>query len=69
MIKPISVSSLAFRANETTSARSLYDARKAENSQIAQSQNDKVTGLNLAQNPMNYQVPMQGVGEKLNVVA
>ncbi len=69
MIKPISFSSLAFRANETNSARSLYDARKAENSQIAQSQNDKITGLNLAQNPLNYQVPMQGIGENLNVIA
>ena len=68
MIKPISFSSLAFRANETNSARSLYEARKVENSQIAQNQNDKVIGLNLAQNPRNYQVPMQGTGEKLNVV-
>lgn len=69
MIKPISVSSLAFRANEPTSARSLYEARKAENSQIAQNQNDMITGLNLAQAPLNYQVPMQGIGEKLNVIA
>ena len=69
MIKPVSLSSLAFRTNEINSARSLYDARKAENSQIAQNQNDKVVGLNLAQNPLNYQVPMQGIGENLNVIA
>ena len=69
MIKPISVSSLAFRANEVSSARSAYDARKAENSQIAQNQNDMVTGLNLAQAPLNYQVPMQGTGQKLDVIA
>ena len=68
MIKPISVSSLAFRANEP-SARGLYDARKAENSQIAQNQNNIVTGYNLTQVPLNYQVPMQGSGEKLNVIA
>jgi len=67
MIKPISVSSLAFRANEN-SARGLYEARKAENSQIAQNQNDMVTSLNLAQAPLNYQVPMQG-GQKLDVIA
>jgi len=69
MIKPISVSSLAFRANETTSARGMYDARKAENSQIAQNQNDMITGLSLAQAPLNYQVPMQGTGQKLDVIA
>ena len=69
MIKPISVSSLSFRANESNSARGLYDDCKAKNSQIAQSQNDKIAGLNLAQNPLNYQVPMQGIGENLNVIA
>ena len=69
MIKPISVSSLTFRANDINSARGLYEARKAENSQIAQNQNDKVIAMNLAQNPMNYQVPMQGIGENLNVIA
>ena len=69
MIKPISFSSLAFRANEASSTRGLYDARKAENSQIAQNQNDKVSGLNLAQAPLNYQVPMQGAGQKLDIIA
>ena len=69
MIKPISFSSLAFRANEVSSTRGLYDARKAENSQIAQNQNDKVSGLNLAQAPLNYQVPMQGAGQKLDIIA
>ena len=69
MIKPVSVSSLAFRANETSSTRGLYEARKAENSQIAQNQNDMITGLSLAQAPLNYQVPMQGTGQKLDVIA
>ena len=68
MIKPISVSSLTFRANDINSARGLYEARKAENSQIAQNQNDMITGVNLAQGP-GYQVPMQGIGENLNVIA
>ena len=69
MIKPISASSLAFRANETNSARGLYEARKAENSSIAQKQNEIVTGYNLAQAPLSYQVPMQGNGQKLDVIA
>ena len=62
MIKPISVSSLVFRANEPTSARDLYDNVKKTNAQIADSQ--KV----VAQAPQ-FQPSMQGVGENLNVIA
>lgn len=66
MIKPISVSSLSFEAN-SKSARENYAECIKRNSQIAQRQNDIVAGIALAQT--QYQIPMQGQAQKLDVIA
>lgn len=68
MISRLSQTSLSFKANESKSPRDVYDSKMAQNSQIAQNQNHIVQNLPTAKNN-NNQVPMQGSGQKLDVIA
>ena len=56
------LSQVSFKGNEVTPARESYDSLLVKNSQTAQKQNKTVTNL-------ANQVPMQGVGQKLDVIA
>ncbi len=66
MISRLSQTSLSFKANESKNPRDAYDSKLAQNSQIAQNQNHIVQNLPTAK---NNQVPMQGSGQKLDVIA
>ncbi len=67
MISRLSHASLSFKANEPAiSPREAYDSKLAQNSQIAQNQNRIIQNLPATK---NNQVPMQGSGQKLDVIA
>ncbi|MBQ8635821.1 hypothetical protein IJ425_06690 [bacterium] len=66
MIQNLALSSLSFKGNENVSPREAYDSQMTKNSQMAQKQNGVVANM-AAQ--INHQVPMQGVGQKLDVIA
>lgn len=60
MIQRLS-SNQSFMANETKSARETYDSLMTQNSQTAQKQNKVIANL--------MPIPMQGTGQKLDVMA
>ena len=62
MIPRLAQSSITFRGNEATSPRDAYDSQVLKNSQTAQKQTNMVITL------LN-QIPMQGAGQKLDVIA
>jgi len=62
MIQRLAHSNLAFKANENSSARESYDSLLIKNNQTAQKQNKTV--VNFAN-----QIPMQGAGQKLDIIA
>lgn len=62
MIPRLTQSSLSFRANENSSVRDAYDSQVAKNSQTAQKQNQAIIN-------MTNHIPMQGNGQKLDVIA
>ena len=53
---------VSFKGNEVTSARESYDSLMIKNSQTAQKQNKVVANL-------ANQIPMQGAGQKLDIIA
>ena len=67
MIPRLSASSLSFRANEVSSVRDAFTAKLDENHKTAQGQNGMVTSTANCQ--MNNQIPMQGSGQKLDIIA
>lgn len=74
MISNLSRSSVAFRANELTSARNSYNAKMEQNSQIAQKESYDATNpgiKNVQQTSNKTQISMQGnaQGQKLDVIA
>lgn len=62
MIPRLSAQELSFQANEKMSPRESYDALMTKNNQTAQKQNNIVVS-------MSNQIPMQGAGQKLDVIA
>lgn len=60
MIQRLS-SNVSFTANEIGSARETYDSLMTQNQQTAQKQNKVVAN--------NMPIPMQGTGQKLDVIA
>ena len=72
MISRLSSVPVSFKANQDTSAKNTsvrkdYDNKLAENTRIAQGQNNSVSNSQNA-NSIKKQIPMQG-GQKLNVIA
>ena len=67
MISNLRPSVLSFKANEIHSARDSYNAQIDKNQKTAQKQNGIVT--NMSSPKMNKQIPMQGAGRKLDVIA
>ncbi|MBQ7288016.1 MAG: hypothetical protein IJW73_09675 [Candidatus Gastranaerophilales bacterium] len=63
MIQRLAYAPISFKANEATSPRDAYDSLMNNNVQTAQKQNKIVAATN--QNT----VPMQGAGQKLDVIA
>ena len=63
MIQRLEACSLSFKANESLSARDGYRAQMDKNFQTAQKQNSIVTSMS------NNQIPMQGAGQKLDIIA
>ena len=62
MIQRLSLSDVSFKANEAeNSARNGYSSLIAENTQTAQKQNGYIANF--------MSVPMQGAGQKLDVIA
>lgn len=67
MIQNLKAASLSFGANSTNySARDAYENVVRSNVMIAQKQNQEIMN---AQKQNSGKVPMQGAGEKLDVVA
>ena len=60
MIQRLS-SNISFKANDIKSARETYDSLMIQNSQTAQKQNKVIANL--------MPLPMQGTGQKLDVIA
>ena len=56
-----------FTAKEINSARDLYNAQLNKIQQTAQKQTDMVTSNSV--NQVKQQIPMQGAGQKLDVIA
>ena len=67
MIQRLSAPSISFRANQLTSARDAYNAKVDNNLKTAQQQNDIIS--NTPAPSLNRPVPMQGQGQKLDIVA
>ena len=65
MIPRLAQSSISFKAE--TSVRDVYENMMTRNSQTAQKQNNAV--VNMATNQVKNQIPMQGTGQKLDVIA
>ena len=63
MIQRLGSNQLSFKANESLSAREQYNALMDKNLQTAQKQNNIVASV------VNNQIPMQGMGQKLDVIA
>ena len=66
MIPRLAQNSLSFTANEAMSPRQAYDSQMVKNSQTAQKQNRAVANMAIQ---MSNQIPMQGAGQKLDVIA
>lgn len=66
MIPRLSQSSVSFKANQ--SVRDAYDSLMIKNSQTAQNQNRAITNITPNSNVVN-QIPMQGAGQKLDIIA
>ena len=64
MIQRLNSPSLSFRG-ENVSPREAYDSQMNNNSQVAQKQTNAVTNLV----KQNNSIPMQGMGQKLDVIA
>lgn len=62
MIQRLSHPNMAFKANEPTTAQDGYNSMLVKNSQTEQVQNKTVANF------VN-QIPMQGAGEKLDIIA
>ena len=62
MIQRLANTNVSFKGNEVASPRETYDSQIAKNSQMAQKQTNIIMAL------LN-QIPMQGVGQKLDVIA
>ena len=62
MIPRLAQSSISFGASQAVSPREAYETQMLKNSQTAQKQTNMVVTL------MN-QIPMQGTGQKLDVIA
>ena len=68
MIPRLNQSSLSFQANKAVSPREAYDSHMGKIKQTAV--NQSTTAANLAQNQININpIPMQGTGQKLDVIA
>ncbi len=67
MIANLNPSVLSFKANEWHDARKSYSAQLDKNEKTAQKQNGIVT--NMSSPKMNKQIPMQGAGRKLDIIA
>ena len=65
MIPRLVQSSISFKAE--MSPRDVYENMMTKNSQTAQKQNNVVS--NIATNQVKNQIPMQGTGQKLDVIA
>ena len=65
MIPRLAQSSISFKAE--TSVRDVYENMMTRNSQTAQKQNNVV--VNMTTNQVKNQIPMQGTGQKLDVIA
>lgn len=65
MIPRLAQSSISFKAE--TPVRDVYENMLKRNSQTAQKQNNVVA--NITTNQTKNQVPMQGTGQKLDVIA
>lgn len=65
MIPRLAQSSISFKAE--TSVRDVYENMMTRNSQTAQKQNNAV--VNMTTNQVKNQIPMQGTGQKLDVIA
>lgn len=68
MISRISSFPVSFKANEFNNVRDAYSKELAENKQIAQGQNDKITSNYAGTSSLKNQIPMQGA-QKLDVIA
>ena len=60
-------SPVSFEANVSKSPRETYESLMTNNTQMAQKQTNVVQ--NLASAPKMGQVPMQGAGQKLDIIA
>ena len=67
MIPRLTQTSISFQASESKSPRDTYTSQMVKNSQTAQKQNRAVANMTSSQ-AVN-QIPMQGVGQKLDVIA
>ena len=65
MIPRLAQSSISFKAE--TPVRDVYENMMTRNSQTAQKQNNAV--VNMTTNQVKNQIPMQGTGQKLDVIA
>lgn len=69
MIQRLNTPNLAFRANSSNPySRKAYEDVVQKNNAIAQEQNAKAVN-NVQKQSNQKQIPMQGVGEKLDVTA
>ena len=67
MISNLRPSLLSFKANEWHDARKSYNAQLDKNKETAQKQNGIVA--NMSSPKMNKQIPLQGAGRKLDIIA
>ena len=65
MIQRLAQSPISFKAE--AAPRDVYESKILKNSQTAQKQNNVV--VNTASNQVKNQIPMQGAGQKLDVIA
>ena len=67
MISNLRPNALSFQANKIHGARDSYNAQLDKNKETAQRQNGIVT--NMSSPKVKKQIPMQGAGRKLDVIA